>query len=156
VLLEAELLGATLADPSQIGHQNVQPWRLVQIYRPGEAGEAAAHALRALAPAAMERIEWVPDVAGRRSLAQILEATRPTDVLVLWLRPADLVALGNSPPQVAQIFVSGQLGGFEHAALPASWRRGRAISSMTSSAISSSSVSSPCSAALFFPDTTRD
>jgi hypothetical protein len=122
VLLEAELLAATLADPSQTGHRNVQPRRLVQIFRPGEAGEAAAHALRSLAPAAMERIEWVPDVAGRRSLAQILDATRPTDVLVLWLRPADLAALGSSPPQVAQIFMSGQLGGFEHAALPASWR----------------------------------
>ncbi len=42
--------------------------------------------------------------------------------LVLWLRPADLAALGDVPPGPATVYVSGLMGGLEDSPLPSRWR----------------------------------
>jgi hypothetical protein len=47
---------------------------------------------------------------------------RPEDVLVLWLRPPDLSRLDPVAAPVGQVWVSGEMGGLEHAPLPPSWR----------------------------------
>ena len=41
---------------------------------------------------------------------------------MLWLRPEDLKALGDMPAAPATVFVSGLMGGLEHAPLPPAWR----------------------------------
>jgi hypothetical protein len=61
--------------------------------------------------------------SGAAHLAEALHGTRPGDALVLWLRPEDLANL-PAPPGVAQVFVSGTMGGLEHTPLPPAWRTG--------------------------------
>jgi hypothetical protein len=42
--------------------------------------------------------------------------------LVLWLRPADLAALGDPPSRAGPVYLSGLMGGLERAPVPAGWR----------------------------------
>jgi hypothetical protein len=48
---------------------------------------------------------------------------RPEDALVLWLRPDDLSLLEHVAAPAARVWVSGEMGGLEHAPLPPAWRR---------------------------------
>jgi hypothetical protein len=54
--------------------------------------------------------------------AAAVQAAAGADALVLWLRPADLAALGDVNAAPARVYVSGMLGGLEDSPLPASWR----------------------------------
>jgi hypothetical protein len=47
-------------------------------------------------------------------------------VVVLWLRPGALASLPPSPPN-AIVYVSGLMGGLEHAPLPPAWRKSALI-----------------------------
>jgi hypothetical protein len=58
----------------------------------------------------------------RTELRAALNGLGPQDDLVLWLRPADLAALGPEPPRVAHLWISGLMGGLENAPLPEAWR----------------------------------
>ena len=130
VLLEAQLIAGRLRQADPGSAQGVGPWRrLVQVYRNGDIGEQAARALRdALPSAGIEVVEralqadadpaHLPDV-----LTKALADTRPDDVLVLWMRPAEIESLPAQVPRVQAVFVSGIMGGLEFAPLAAPWRQ---------------------------------
>ena len=114
VLLEANLIAASLAQVS------APRGRVLQIYRSDDVGVAAAAALgktlqasggntvdRALAPGA--------------GLGGALHDVRGDDVLVLWLRGADLKAL-PAEPNAKRVYTSGLMGGLEGSPIPAAWR----------------------------------
>ena len=120
VLLEAELIG------TQVLALGKDPSVLVvdQIYRAGDSGEPAARALAAQLQARGVTVRGralAPGAAGR-GLAAALRAQGRAQVLVLWLRPADIAALGSAPPAQTQVYLSGLMGGLEDAPLPPSWR----------------------------------
>lgn len=121
VLLEAGLiaqqLGAAAPDAPAVH-------RLVQVYRAGDIGAAAAKALAAEPrPNTLEIVTRVlkPGPAGAELKAALADVG-PGDGLVLWLRSKDLAALGSRPPEAARVWVSGLMGGLENAPLPAAWR----------------------------------
>jgi hypothetical protein len=105
VLLEAELIAGAMLDGGAAAPKSVR-----QIYRRGDSGEPAAHALAAaLAQRGITLREPADDAA-------------PADALVLWLRPDEIAALGNAPPASTAVFMSGLLGGLERSPLPPGWR----------------------------------
>lgn len=119
VLLEAELIAKEAGERAE-----GPPRQVVQIYRAGDSGEAAA---QALAPALKSQgIEVRNHVLAAGQLGRgVAEAVRAetADALVLWLRAADVAALGERPSGAPRtVFMSGLLGGLEQAPLPASWR----------------------------------
>ncbi|MBV8403019.1 MAG: c-type cytochrome [Gammaproteobacteria bacterium] len=120
VLLEAELIGTDLARLAR----DTQHLAIVQVYRAGDSGEAAAHVLttrlREHGLSVRDRILAAGGTSGRGVAAALREAGK-ADALVLWLRPDDIAALG-SPPVVRQVYLSGLMGGLEAIPLPASWR----------------------------------
>jgi hypothetical protein len=120
VLLEAGLIASELqARPRE------PPRRLVQIYREGDVGAAAAAALDAathgLGLAPLHRELGLGDHADA-ALATAMKDLGPADELVLWLRPADVAALGATVPKVQHVWMSGQMAHLESAPLPAAWR----------------------------------
>lgn len=119
VLLEAELIGSELTAASAGA-----PLRTVhQIYRAGDSGEAAAHVLGGLLKG--KGITVRDSVLGHdnRGLGPALRSASAADALVLWLRPADLAALGNTKGAPPVVYMSGLLGGLENSPLPAPWRQ---------------------------------
>ena len=119
VLLEADLIADALRS-SAAGHPGAS---VLQIYRTGDSGEAAARALAsAVTPRGIAvRSHALPAGTSGARLAEALRGAAAADTLVLWLRPADIAALGE-PPASASVYVSGLMGGQEHTPLPASWR----------------------------------
>jgi len=120
VLLEAELIGtqvlALRQDPSALVVE--------QIYRAGDSGEAAARALAAQLQArgiTVHNRALAPGAPGH-GLAAALHAETKAQVLVLWLRSADIAALGPAPPAQTRVYMSGLMGGLEDAPLPPNWR----------------------------------
>jgi Cytochrome c len=120
VLLEAQLIAARIA-----GLQKDPPLlRVDQIYRTGDSGEPAARALAAELQArgiAIRNHALALGAAGR-DLGVALRAQREAQVLVLWLRPADIAALGSPPPAQTTVYMSGLMGGLEETPLPPGWR----------------------------------
>ena len=95
-----------------------------QLYRIGDSGEPAA---RLLAAALKERGVAVHNHAiaagdDRDELVGALRDAAAAEVLVLWLRPGDIAALGAAPARSTPVFVSGLMGGLERVPLPSSWR----------------------------------
>jgi hypothetical protein len=120
VLLEAQLMASRLA---QSARENSRSVRIVQVYRWDDIGTPAAAALRAALPggtAIVDRALDSGDGAGG-DLARALADTQPGDVLVFWLRSADLAALPE-PPAHASVYLSGLMGGLERAPLSPAWR----------------------------------
>jgi hypothetical protein len=119
VLLEAGLIAQQLGvqDPPAVH-------RLVQVYRAGDTGAAAAKALAAEPlPKAVQVITRVLKAGpAGTELKDALADVGPADGLVLWLRTEDLAALATRPPGAARVWVSGLMGGLENAPLPAAWR----------------------------------
>lgn len=120
VLLEAELIAGRLERLRRNHALN----RVIQVAREDDMGVAAAGAVRADAALAGVAIETrlLKADAPPTQLAAALKDAGPGDALVLWLRPGDLAALPEKAERAA-IFVSGVMGGFENAPLPAGWRR---------------------------------
>ncbi len=118
VLLEAGLIGTELTAPSA----GVPVKTVHQIYRAGDSGEVAAHALGRLLNekgiTVRDSVLGIDD----RALAAALRSASSADALVLWLRPADLAALGDDNGAPAMVYMSGLMGGLENSPLPASWR----------------------------------
>jgi len=56
------------------------------------------------------------------NIVRSLHGISRADVLVLWLRPPDVEALGHLPPPSDTVFMSGLLGGLDSTPLSASWR----------------------------------
>jgi len=119
VLLEAELIAKEAGERAE-----GPPRQVVQIYRAGDSGEAAA---QALAPALKSQgIEVRNHVLAAGQLGRgVADAVRAAtaDALVLWLRAADVAALGEWPSGAPRtVYMSGLMSGLERAPLPASWR----------------------------------
>jgi hypothetical protein len=119
VLLEADLIRAALQRSAHAPGR-----RVIELYRRGDIGEAAARALDH--PAAGEGADWIdrplPASGGAKELREALAAVRPGDTLVMWLRPDDLRKLPANPPAASAIFASGLMAGLENAPLPSLWR----------------------------------
>jgi hypothetical protein len=120
VLLEAQLIAHRLGQNAHPG----TPHRVLQVYRAGDIGEAAAHDLHAtLAAQGAEMIDRaLAPAASQSKLVDAVKNARASDTVVLWLRPDDLKALPPAPPEGTKIFASGLMAGLERAPLPAAWR----------------------------------
>ncbi|WP_233807835.1 c-type cytochrome [Paraburkholderia sp. HP33-1] len=118
VLLEAALIAKRIQEPAGSG----QPVRkVVQVYRAGDSGEAAAQALAAdLRKKGIEVQNRALQASAH--IATALRGASHEDAFVLWLRPPDLATLGDAPPASAMVYVSGLMGGLDHAPLPGRWR----------------------------------
>jgi hypothetical protein len=118
VLLEAELIARGLHDDPK------RPQRIVQVFRAGDVGQAAAHELQSAqhgsGPPVVNRV--LSPHGSATELAEALREAGPADALVLWLRPGELRALTGLAPRTSNVWVSGEMGGLEQAPLPAEWR----------------------------------
>jgi hypothetical protein len=110
VLLEAELLAARLPAGTQ---------HVVQIYREDDIGAAAAKSLPVAGGIRVDNYPLKAD-ANAAELAAAVAHAAAGDALILWLRPADLrqLPVAASP---ASTWISGLMGGLEHAPLSAAW-----------------------------------
>lgn len=116
VRLEAGLLAAGIDDAMRAGALKA----VHQVYRSGDTGEAGAQALaQTLRSKGIEVSNHA--LAPDERVARALLGMPKDDALVLWLRPADLAALGKTVP-TQTVFMSGLMGGLERAPLPAAWR----------------------------------
>ena len=115
VLLEAELIASRIRESGN-------PVKVIQIYREGDIGDYAAAALSV----ALKKDGIVPTVkiiAREAPVESVAAAFQSGDTaIVLWLRPADIMALTNPPPETATIYLSGLMGGLERTPLPSEWR----------------------------------
>ena len=120
VLLEAQLIAHDLKEQAA----KAPPHRVVQVFRAADVGGEAAQTLSAaLDHAGLTLVSRsLHSAAGTREVSAALRDIRAGDVLVLWLRPADIAALGPLPAQVSMVFMSGRMGGLERSPLPAAWR----------------------------------
>jgi hypothetical protein len=120
VLLEAGVIAKKIIDPGA----GPPPKIVHQIYRAGDSGEAAAGALAAALKGHGIPVQdhVLAPAAQARGLPEAVRSASRADVLVLWLRPEDIAALGEAPAAPLKIFVSGLMGELEHAPLPSSWR----------------------------------
>ena len=132
VLLEADLAWARVDELRQASQASAlvptsQPSikRVLQIYRAGDVGEEAANAFAARAANSNLIVESRRLAASDRTGADVaatIKGISPNDVLMLWLRPADLARLPNQPAASAATILSGLMGGMEHAPLAPAWR----------------------------------
>jgi mono/diheme cytochrome c family protein len=120
VLLEAGLVARQLAQTLKDRHGAT----LRQIYRTGDSGEAGARALAAALQGSGVDVSSQALGAGKpgAGVAAALRGAAKADALMLWLRPADLEALNDVTPGSAAVYLSGVMGGLEHAPVPATWR----------------------------------
>ncbi len=114
VLLEAQLIAHAL--------QQNPARRIIQVYRADDIGAAAAQELAAAtdADSVMRPIGAKdPD----KELAAALAHAGAEDVVVLWLRQADLASLPAASGRATRVFASGLMAGLEHAPLAPAWRK---------------------------------
>ncbi len=119
-----ELEGGLIANKILDAGGGKMPKTVLQVYRPGDSGEAGAQALAAaLEPHGVAVKSYpLPHGAPGHGLAQALRAAAKSDALVLWLRAPDIAALGAAPRALPPVYMSGLLGGLERAPLPPAWR----------------------------------
>jgi Cytochrome c len=120
VLLEAQLIAKKIIEPGE-----GLPAKVVQqIYRAGDSGAPAAQALAETLQrhGVVVRSEVLGAGAQGRGVGEALHKAAAADALVLWLRPADIAALGAAPAAPVPVFMSGLMGGLENSPLPPSWR----------------------------------
>ena len=120
VELEAGLIANRILNPDSGKTAKV----VHQIYRAGDNGEVAAKTLAAaLERQGVEvRSSILPAGASGKGVARALRKSSTADALVLWLRPADVAALGRVPSAPPVVFMSGLMGGLERSPLPSNWR----------------------------------
>jgi hypothetical protein len=122
VLLEAELIAKSIADSGAGGSATT----VQQIYRAGDSGETAARYLAATMKSRGIKMQSQVLAAGApgQGVTQALRAAKSASasVLVLWLRPDDLSALGDASLAPGSVFASGLMGGLERSPVPQDWR----------------------------------
>ncbi|SIT45877.1 putative cytochrome c family protein [Paraburkholderia piptadeniae] len=120
VLLEAELIAKRIREPSS--SSSGRPVKtVIQVYRAGDSGEAAAQALAAdLTKQGVAVENRALPVNARVTTA--LHGAAHADALVLWLRPPDIAVLGDAPPASTTVYLSGLMGGLDRAPLSSRWR----------------------------------
>ncbi|HVO21372.1 MAG TPA: c-type cytochrome [Anaeromyxobacter sp.] len=126
VLLEAQLIARTLLGPDD----RPAAAEVEQVYRAGDSGELAARALASELSGHGVKVRSTVIPAGARGHAVAAALRRAGrrpgaggQAMVLWLRPADLAALGEVPAEAGSVYVSGLMGGLERTPLPPGWRR---------------------------------
>jgi hypothetical protein len=120
VLLEARLVAARLARAKTV---DAARGRIMQVFRDDDIGAAAAARLREAIPRGPAFVdEALEHDAGAHELARALRQARAGDTVILWLRAADLARLPVPPAGLGAVYVSGLMGGLEHAPLAPSWR----------------------------------
>jgi hypothetical protein len=120
VLLEAELMAKELIDSDASRTAKM----VRQVYRKGDVGEAAAHALEAVLKErgfAVSNSEIAAD-ASANAMASALGGSTEHEPLVLWLRPTDVAHLPTEPGLAPTVYLSGLMAGLEAAPLPLGWR----------------------------------
>jgi Cytochrome c len=120
VLLEGDLMVAQIS-----ADKSARPRRVVQLYKKGDIGEAAAGSVQAAAaklglPAVSRSLN--ADGISKNEVRNALADVRPDDALVLWLRPRDLAELPPEGTASKRILLSGILGDMEQSPIPAWWR----------------------------------
>jgi len=119
VLLEARLMAQRLSP----GSAKAGAPRIVQIYREGDIGKKAAATLRETLSAGVAVVDVELGASALPGdIERALRQVAPADALVLWLRPDDLASLPAPAAVASAIFVSGLMGGLEHAPLHGGWR----------------------------------
>lgn len=116
VLLEAGLMAHRIEDLQQANPKR----RLVQVFRGDDIGADAAKALEQTARAMgldVEMREWRAQPAD-----PLLHVDDATELLALWLRPADLARLPSGGAGSGAVLMSGLMAGLETAPLPSDWR----------------------------------
>jgi len=121
VLLEADLIAHQLSADRE-GRSAAQ--RVVELYRHGDVGAAAAAQLAAAFPDDAYTVlrRPVDGNPGRAGVAAALRDVRPQDIVVLWLRPSDLTELARVPVRARTVYMSALMGGLERTTLPQAWR----------------------------------
>lgn len=129
VLLEAQLIASSIANPNRSGeataNQVQQVQQVQQIYRAGDVGAAAAKALSdALRDAGFQTVHNTVLAANApaKSVRSAVAGLRNASNVILWLRPEDLAALPDVPPGTTTAYLSGLMGDLENAPLSPSWR----------------------------------
>jgi len=118
--LEAALIAGAIADHLPGGEA---PKSVVQFFRDGDSGAAAAAALSRELEGHGIAVSSVVLPAGQGGgVAEALRAADRSVPWVLWLRSPDLAALGNADAAPATVYVSGLMGGLENAALRDDWK----------------------------------
>jgi len=120
VFLEAELIAKALLE----GENGPPPKRVHQVYRVGDSGETAAMALSGLLQKHGVAVSQhaLRQGMSATSVAQVLRRTSGEEASVLWLRAPDLATLSSASVAGSKVYLSGLLGGLEHAPLPPQWR----------------------------------
>jgi hypothetical protein len=121
VLLEAALIADSIAEEGGFAAGKA----VMQIYRDNDSGAPAARELAAALGRrgiAVHSIVLAARGADGRDVAQALRKASNAGALVLWLRPADIAALGSAPAAPVAAYMSGLMGGLEDAPLPSGWR----------------------------------
>jgi hypothetical protein len=119
VLLEAGLMAHALRSTAA----DARPGRIVQVYRDGDVGEAAAAALvEALSGAGGQILNRpLAAKAGARDMEKALRGVGEQDTLVLWLRPPDMESVYRQSPRAA-VMASTLMAGKALDGMPAGWR----------------------------------
>jgi hypothetical protein len=120
VELEAKLISGRILNPGNGKTAKV----VAQIYRKGDSGEAGARMLAESLDLHGIKVKSIllPEGKTGEGVDDALHRASTADALVLWLRPADIAALGREPPAPSGVFISGLMGGLERAPLPSEWR----------------------------------
>lgn len=118
VSLEAALIAHDISKrvPDLASH------RLIQVFRSGDVGEAAANTLanKMKATGIPLQNQSLPATRANDDVVEAINLAKPGDVLVLWLRPEDVEALG-SVTQAETIYASSVMGGADKPPLSPSW-----------------------------------
>ncbi|NMM09497.1 MAG: cytochrome c [Polaromonas sp.] len=119
VLLEAQLIANRLAERGKLAGTT----RVLQIFREGDIGQETANALdHELKATGLSSESLVLKRPGsEQELARAVNSAKAGDVLVLWLRPKDLLLLPRTTNS-QMVFVSGLMAELENAPLPLAWR----------------------------------
>jgi hypothetical protein len=122
VLLEANILG------HQLLADKVLPKHLIQIYRDDVMGRAASqelmHALESRPQIKIDNRALAPDTSIVEALRKAQKNIKSGDVVMYWLRDADVAALGKlKPVPGVKNYFSGKLSNAENISLPANWKK---------------------------------
>jgi hypothetical protein len=119
VYLEADLIARDITSrvPDPASH------RLVQVFRADDAGEGAARSLAEKLQSTGMTVsnQVLPATAAKGDVATAVGAAKQDDVLVLWLRPGDVAALGPAP-SAAAVYASSVMAGPDQPPFAADWR----------------------------------
>jgi len=120
VVLEADVLARHLRDQGKKA-----PRRILQVYRDDEVGRGAAQTLTEAMKGSDVQVEnRVLQGQEPSGLKTALKGLSSKDAIVLWLRPADLLAVNKAaskqPPAV--VYVSGFLAADNYSFVPKTWK----------------------------------